>query len=362
MSFYPTPASPTHHLRPTRRVNDVRRERRLLAARLSRQAVRRAWWPLGRFALPLVGVLCAVSAFLGPGSSAEAMESAGTYRILAGDTLYAIARTTGVPVADLVQINSLANPDFIVAGQVLQLDSATTQAGRGYVVQPGDTLSGIALANGVSTDRLAALNGLSNLDFIRAGASLDLPSRGSQPGSILSRSRVETASVTWKGSPNYWAGRPHGGPIAIVLHTADGSMVGIDGEFATPRSRLSTHYGVGLDGSIHQYVELGDRAWGNGYTERGSVWPGPDGLSPNHLTVSIESEDLGSSYQSVTDAQYRATLEVSRLIVRAYPGIRYLVSHRAIAPETRHNDPGPRWIASGRFVAMADALGLKAIP
>ncbi len=290
------------------------------------------------------------------------MESAATYRILPGDTLYAIARTTGVPVPDLARINSLANPDLIVAGQVLQLDRSAAQATRGYVVQPGDTLSDIALANGVSTDQLASLNALTNPDFLLVGASLDLPSRGAQGGPILSRSQMGAGGVTWKGSQNYWAGRPHGAPIAIVLHTADGSMVGIDGEFASAATGLSTHYAVGLDGSIHQYVELGDRAWGNGFTEPGSVWPGPDGLSPNHLTVSIETEDLGSSYQSVTDAQYRATLEVTRLILRAYPSIRYLVSHRAIAPETRHNDPGPRWIVSGRFQALADALGLKAIP
>ena len=55
-------------------------------------------------------------------------------------------------------------------------------------------------------------------------------------------------------------------------------------------------------------------------------------------------------------------VDVGRQILRTYPGVRYLVSHRAIAPETRHNDPGPRWIASGRFVALANALGLQPIP
>src|SRR5439155_18736824 len=162
--------------------------------------------------------------------------------------------------------------------------------------------------------------------------------------------------IVWKVWANFGSGRPQGPALALVLHTADGSMVGIDGELATPRSGLSTHFGMGLDKRIHQYVELADRAWGQGYTETGNIWPGPANVSPNHLTVSIETEDLGSPYQSVTDAQYRATLDLGRIIVRAYPGMRYLVSHRAIAPETRHNDPGPRWIATGRFIALANAL------
>lgn len=316
--------------------------------------------PLAR-GLPLVGVLCALFVLLGQGSSVEAMQGTSTYHVVAGDTLWGISASSGTPIADLAQINNLANPDFILAGQVLQLEGhAPAAASRAYLIQPGDTLSGIALANGVSTDHLAALNGLSNLDLILAGAMLDLPSASSRAAIAIDHHGAGGPRIAWKGSPNYWAGRPHGLPIALVLHTADGGMHGIDGEFATAHSGLSTHFAVGLDGAIHQYVELGDRAWGNGYVELGHAWPGPD-LSPNHLTVSIETEDLGDPRQAVTDAQFRATVEVGRLVLRQYPSIRYLVTHRAIAPETRADDPGPRWIASGRFVALASALGLRPI-
>jgi len=291
------------------------------------------------------------------------MQGPGAYRVAPGDTLSAISRNTGTSVADLVTMNNISNPDLILVGQTLQVDSAAAPSASGYVVQPGDTLGGIALSNGVSPNRLAAINGLSNLDLVIAGTMLDLPSNGSRASLAINQGPGPAGiGMKWKGSPNFWTGRPYGPPIALVLHTADGSMVGIDGEFASPRSGLSTHFAVGLDGTIHQYVELADRAWGNGYTETGNVWPGPAGVSPNHLTVSIETEDQGSPYQSVTDAQYRAMVDVGRQILRTYPGVRYLVSHRAIAPETRHNDPGPRWIASGRFVALANALGLQPIP
>ena len=358
MSHTPTPPSWSRRL-PTASVTDARRRR--CRARLCRRAVRWASKPLGGIVLPLLGIASALFLALGQGSHVEAMQAPGTHRVAPGDTLWGIAAMTGIPVADLARINDLSNPDLILVGQVLELAGSVASVARGYLVQPGDTLTGIASANGVSAEQLATLNGLSNLDLIFAGTVLDLPGDGSRSARALGQGGSGGPRIAWKGSPNYWAGRPHGSPIALVLHTADGSMMGVDGEFATPNSGLSTHFAVGLDGVIHQYVELGDRAWGNGHLESGNVWPGALDISPNHLTVSIETEDVGDPRQPVTEAQYRATLEVGRLVLRYYPGIRYLVTHRAIAPETRNDDPGPRWIVSGRFAALADALGLRAV-
>lgn len=314
-----------------------------------------------RAVFSLLGIACALVLTFGQGANVEAMQGPGTHRVARGDTLWSIAAATGVSVGDLARINNLANPDLIIAGQVLELASSAASIAREYLVLPGDTLTGIASANGVSANQLASVNGLSNLDLIFAGTVLDLPSAGAHSARALGQGGGSGPRIAWKGSPNYWASRPFGSPIALVLHTADGSMMGVDGEFATSHSGLSTHFGIGLDGAVHQYVELGDRAWGNGHLEPGNVWPGASDLSPNHLTVSIETEDLGDPRQSVTEAQYRATLEVGRLVLRYYPGIRYLVTHRAISPETRHNDPGPRWIVSGRFAALADALGLRPV-
>ena len=166
--------------------------------------------------------------------------------------------------------------------------------------------------------------------------------------------------LQWIGSPNVWGGRPYGPPIAIVLHTMAGRLAGADAWFNNRRSGASSHYGIGLNGRIHQYVDLGDRAWANGNIEPGHRWPGPPGVNPNHLSVSIETEDLGNPNHPVTNAQYQATLEVGRLALARYPQIRYLVTHRAIAPRSRPNDP-VRWINSGRFADLAAALGLRAV-
>jgi N-acetyl-anhydromuramyl-L-alanine amidase AmpD len=64
----------------------------------------------------------------------------------------------------------------------------------------------------------------------------------------------------------------------------------------------------------------------------------------------------------VPDAQYSAAVAVGRGVRIRYPNLRYLITHRAIAPESRIDDPGPRWVASGRFAALAREIGLLAIP
>jgi N-acetyl-anhydromuramyl-L-alanine amidase AmpD len=226
-----------------------------------------------------------------------------------------------------------------------------------YAVQPGDTLSSIAGRLDVPLASLVAWNGLADPDQIVAGATL-MVNGGRAAGPKILGSR---AVAEWVGSPNYWPGRPNGQPIALVLHTMGGTLEGAMGEFANPFSNASAHYGVGLDGRVDQYVDLEDRAWANGILEPGHIWPGPAGLSPNELSVSIETEDLGDPDQPVSDAQYQAAVRIGHLVLSKYPSIRYLITHRAISPGTRPNDPGGRWLENGRLANLASALGLKLV-
>jgi LysM repeat protein len=66
-----------------------------------------------------------------------------------------------------------------VLAAVLTLCSlpAVAQAGVAHLVTPGETLSGIATANGLSTTQLAAANGLPADAFVIAGRSLTIPAR-----------------------------------------------------------------------------------------------------------------------------------------------------------------------------------------
>jgi N-acetylmuramoyl-L-alanine amidase len=64
-------------------------------------------------------------------------------------------------------------------------DSTSSSSAGGYVVQPGDTLSEIAAANGMSASELAAINGLDVNGVLRDGTVLEIStaSSGSGPSS-----------------------------------------------------------------------------------------------------------------------------------------------------------------------------------
>jgi N-acetyl-anhydromuramyl-L-alanine amidase AmpD len=165
----------------------------------------------------------------------------------------------------------------------------------------------------------------------------------------------------WKGSPNFWPKGMHD-VCAIVIHTMVGSLASCDAQFSNPASQVSAHFGVGLDGTVHQYVDDHDGAWANGVLEPGNQWEPVFGSeNPNRRTISIETEDRGRpDDEPVTDAQYRAVLSLCRQARLEWPGITHLVAHHAISPQSR-SCPAGRWLASGRFDQLARELGLSVL-
>jgi len=141
-----------------------------------------------------------------------------------------------------------------------------------------------------------------------------------------------------------------------------GGLAGTDGWFNNPANQNSSaHYGVSLEGEVHQYVRLEDAAWANGVLEPGNTWPGQLGVNPNFLTCSVETEDLANPDEPVTDALYNAVLGTCRLILTRYPAITLLTKHTTISPRSRPGCPGRRWVGSGRYQRLAEALGLTAL-
>jgi N-acetylmuramoyl-L-alanine amidase len=139
----------------------------------------------------------------------------------------------------------------------------------------------------------------------------------------------------------------------------DGTLSGCDSWFNNPAAQVSAHYGVGLDGAVHQYVDLPLAAWANGILEDGNTWPGP-ACNPNYATVSIETEDNGDPWGvPVSDAEYQATLDVCATVLQHYPGITGLMTHGCISPQSRSGCPGNRWVESGKFQELAATLGLQ---
>lgn len=67
--------------------------------------------------------------------------------------------------------------------------------------------------------------------------------------------------ATWIGSPNYSRGRSGWKVDHITLHIMAGYLAGTDATFLNPSAQASATYGIGSDGTIHQYVSEFDTAW-----------------------------------------------------------------------------------------------------
>ena len=140
-------------------------------------------------------------------TSTKQSSSSGTYTVVSGDGLYAIARKTGTSIDDLLSLNGLSLTSTIYPGQVLTLSansqeaeseessstenesststqetsseenaasSEQTSTGGTYTVVSGDGLYAIARKTGTSIDDLLSLNGLSLNSTIYPGQVLTL--------------------------------------------------------------------------------------------------------------------------------------------------------------------------------------------
>lgn len=122
----------------------------------------------------------------------------GTYRVVRGDTLYSIARLCRSGVADLARANRLDSAARIAPGQVLRLRPAPTQpapayeggeAEDGYRVVAGDTLFSLARWSRVSLAALLAANPGIEPEKLEIGDLVRLPQGAVRPDASRARER-----------------------------------------------------------------------------------------------------------------------------------------------------------------------------
>ena len=65
----------------------------------------------------------------------------------------------------------------------------------------------------------------------------------------------------WRGSPNHYAGRNGLLVDHITLHIMVGRLAGTDSCFMRSSFQAASHYGVGGDGSVYQWVDEDDGSW-----------------------------------------------------------------------------------------------------
>jgi N-acetyl-anhydromuramyl-L-alanine amidase AmpD len=100
-------------------------------------------------------------------------------------------------------------------------------------------------------------------------------------------------NARWVGcaAGNFRTGRPAGFlPSAIVIHRSGGSLAALRARYADPRSQMSAHYVVALDGTVEQCVEEADTAFHAGLVVS-PTWPGlRRQVNPNFYTIGIDNE------------------------------------------------------------------------
>ena len=158
----------------------------------------------------------------------QTSSSSGSYTVVSGDSLYAIARKTGTSIQDLLSLNGLNLNSVIHPGQVLQLSNAyesssteetvttteetasseeTTTSGNAqmYYVHQGDTLYRIARNNGISLSTLLEWNNLSVDSPIHPGQGL-IVSYGSSSSSEESNTTTQSYESTYtvKAGDGLW--------------------------------------------------------------------------------------------------------------------------------------------------------------
>jgi len=140
-------------------------------ARLDREA--RAWSTAGAPAAPTLTV--APQSATAP----AAMPGAGEFRVDPGDTLSGIAVQFGWTLQSIIDANPGIDPNRIYPGQILKDGKAPYVAPKPTLppyctVDPGDTLGGIAVQFGVSLEHILARNPGINANLIYPGQRINL--------------------------------------------------------------------------------------------------------------------------------------------------------------------------------------------
>ena len=185
-------------------------------------------------------------------SSTNQSSTGGTYIVVSGDGLYAIARKTGTAIEDLLSLNGLSLNSTIYPGQVLTLSASiessaneettsteeessistqgtpseesvtsSEQAATGgtYTVVSGDGLYAIARKTGTSIEDLLSLNGLSLNSTIYPGQVLKLSANSE--ASTAEESTESTAEETQEEATTPEETTPSTNAKMYYVHSGD---------------------------------------------------------------------------------------------------------------------------------------------
>lgn len=120
-------------------------------------------------------VISAVANYIGVPYTPPEGITTNTYVVQKGDTLYSIANKLGTTVSELKKENNLTT-NTLQIGEVLRIPTKEIYEEENiYIVQKGDTLNSVAMANNTTVDELKRINNLTS-NILSTGQLLKIPS------------------------------------------------------------------------------------------------------------------------------------------------------------------------------------------
>ena len=170
--------------------------------------------------------------------------------------------------------------------------------------------------------------------------------------------RTQELSIVQQSVKNFWSGRGQAKPLAIVEEMLPAPLAELAEIFDGRPTRegrsykLSTHYAIGRDGRVWQFVRDEDTAWANGITNQPD--PNLDWLhttsNPNLVTLAIGYE--GTPGETLSEEQYAAALALHRQLISRWqirPDAQHIVGHDKLDSVARAANPGPNFPWSRLF-------------
>ena len=249
-------------------------------------------------------------------TSTKQSSSSGTYTVVSGDGLYAIARKTGTSIDDLLSLNGLSLTSTIYPGQVLTLSansqeaeseessstenesststqetsseenaasSEQTSTGGTYTVVSGDGLYAIARKTGTSIDDLLSLNGLSLNSTIYPGQVLTLS--GNSEAAPAAESTESTAEESQEEVATPEETTPSTNAKMYYVHSGDSLY------------RIAHNHGISLSTLLE---------WNN-LSVDSIIYPGQGLIVSDGSSPSSEQAEEATSFSEETASESTAT-------------------------------------------------------
>ena len=92
-----------------------------------------------------------------------------------GESLGLIAKKYNTSVSEIASLNGIQDPNLININQKLKLPNIEVSDKKEYVIKAGDTLNEIAKKHGTTSNKLAEINGIEDINVISINQRLQLP-------------------------------------------------------------------------------------------------------------------------------------------------------------------------------------------